>query len=517
MSRESFSDECEVIIDDVEYQAEYTVEFYHSPQTMEEPEERSVDVTDLKLFNAAGVDMVDDADWYNKNEGVILDTVIEDAEQKMADKAEGMADMEPPDEDRMEEEVKVKPPRFVYYGDNSGNVYDVSSAGTLEGAYRQFKKLPVKMDRGDASTAEYEKAQVRQDDRGFWEVNVDNSVEGTWLIIDLNSNNPEVQEYIKKYDIIQQANSDEQKAIENIAMNEWREVKKDFVETTDRIKDFCEYRINEWVMTPEGKQFKPEVLKVMTNWGGRAKNTLEPVEDMWGTIVNRYDILRIMDDNQEFKKGTLVEVTGDTDQESFEVESVEGGAKTWLQQDDKFEVVADDETPPEPDDYSYASGQDDYGEQNEQVKPAVEKDNCWVEDSEIIDYDSDSVQGVVQYVYALPDATDKNEDWRHFEFAYNQEYDTEDDSDDDYSWTNVWPSGKTEIKDIKEFDFDGKVIATYNQATLPPEILAKMQKVVEDIVIKWGEKRGEDIQQGYKEDYYEREYQRRQDAYDYER
>jgi len=38
---------------------------------------------------------------------------------------------------------------------------------------------------------------------------------------------------------------DEQDAINKLALNEWKEVKKDFVETTDRIKDFCEYRVNE--------------------------------------------------------------------------------------------------------------------------------------------------------------------------------------------------------------------------------------------------------------------------------
>jgi len=38
---------------------------------------------------------------------------------------------------------------------------------------------------------------------------------------------------------------EEQDAINKLALNEWKEVKKDFVETTDRIKDFCEYKINE--------------------------------------------------------------------------------------------------------------------------------------------------------------------------------------------------------------------------------------------------------------------------------
>jgi len=46
---------------------------------------------------------------------------------------------------------------------------------------------------------------------------------------------------------------EEKDAINNIAMNEWKEIKKDFVETTDRIKDFCEYKMNEWVVTPENE------------------------------------------------------------------------------------------------------------------------------------------------------------------------------------------------------------------------------------------------------------------------
>jgi len=74
--------------------------------------------------------------------------------------------------------------------------------------------------------------------------------------------------------------NEEKEAINNIALNEWKEIKKDFVETTDRIKDFCEYKVNEWVMTPEGKEIDAA--------GGKASFVKTEIEDEQGKWNDNY-------------------------------------------------------------------------------------------------------------------------------------------------------------------------------------------------------------------------------------
>jgi len=95
----------------------------------------------------------------------------------------------------------IKMKRFVYFGRNSGNVYEVSDAETIEKAWDKFKKMAIRMDAGDASDASYEKAEVTKED-GFWLVFVDGSYEGEWVVIDLQSNNPKIQKYIEEYGVI---------------------------------------------------------------------------------------------------------------------------------------------------------------------------------------------------------------------------------------------------------------------------------------------------------------------------
>ena len=105
---------------------------------------------------------------------------------------------EEPTEAKVNEDATL--PRFVYFGDNSGNVFGVSDADTIEEAWDEFKKITVRMEAGDASDAEYEKAEVTKDD-GRWQVFVDGTIEGEWSVIDMQTEDPQVQSYIKELGI----------------------------------------------------------------------------------------------------------------------------------------------------------------------------------------------------------------------------------------------------------------------------------------------------------------------------
>jgi hypothetical protein len=90
--------------------------------------------------------------------------------------------------------------RFVYYGDNTGNVYGVSSASSIENAWDEFKKITVRTGE-DASDAEYDRAKIIEKQDGYWGIDHPQSNEGTFVVIDMLSNNPILVDYIKEYNI----------------------------------------------------------------------------------------------------------------------------------------------------------------------------------------------------------------------------------------------------------------------------------------------------------------------------
>lgn len=94
--------------------------------------------------------------------------------------------------------------RFIFYGANSGNVYGVSNAPTIEKAWDEFKKTTVRTVAGDVSDAEYDKAKV-EFLNGYAVVEYPQSDEGTFGIIDINSTNPAVQHEIKALGLMKYA------------------------------------------------------------------------------------------------------------------------------------------------------------------------------------------------------------------------------------------------------------------------------------------------------------------------
>jgi predicted RNA-binding Zn-ribbon protein involved in translation (DUF1610 family) len=107
----------------------------------------------------------------------------------------------------MEEEsqpITGKPYRYIYVGEGSGNVYGVSNQNSPEGAWKEFKKIVVRMAAGDASNAEFDKATVRKDN-GYWSIDHPQSDEGGFFLIDIQSDNPLVQKEIKDLNLLKYA------------------------------------------------------------------------------------------------------------------------------------------------------------------------------------------------------------------------------------------------------------------------------------------------------------------------
>ena len=97
-----------------------------------------------------------------------------------------------------------KPYRFIYVGGGSGNVYGVSNATSPEEAWKEFGKIAVRMAAGDASDAEYDKANVNKDN-GYWNIDYPQSDEGVFTLIDIQSDNPLVQKEIKDLNLLKHA------------------------------------------------------------------------------------------------------------------------------------------------------------------------------------------------------------------------------------------------------------------------------------------------------------------------
>lgn len=94
--------------------------------------------------------------------------------------------------------------RFIYVGMGSGNVYGVSNATTIEKAWDEFKKNTVRTGE-DASDAEYDRANVREKADGYWVIIHNQSEEGTFIILDIQSKNPVVQREINTLGLIKHA------------------------------------------------------------------------------------------------------------------------------------------------------------------------------------------------------------------------------------------------------------------------------------------------------------------------
>lgn len=105
---------------------------------------------------------------------------------------------------QLKEQGIVRPYRFLYVGVGSGNVYGVSSAPTIEKAWEEFQKLTVRTGE-DASDAAYDKATVKRKDNGFWVIQHKQSTEGMFLLLDIHSQNPDVQREITQFGLIKYA------------------------------------------------------------------------------------------------------------------------------------------------------------------------------------------------------------------------------------------------------------------------------------------------------------------------
>jgi hypothetical protein len=100
MSKEYISGDFTIDLEDQEWQVEYEVEFYYSPATWGSrggsPEESGEEVDILSMKNAAGIDASEE----------FIEKYYEDlsriAIERAREKGDAMAEMEPPDQDRME-------------------------------------------------------------------------------------------------------------------------------------------------------------------------------------------------------------------------------------------------------------------------------------------------------------------------------------------------------------------------------------------------------------------------------
>lgn len=98
-----------------------------------------------------------------------------------------------------------KPYRFIYVGEGSGNVYGVSKSNSIEDAWKEFAKIPVRTDAGDVSDAEYDKATINHRDEGYWSIRHEGSDEGGFWIMDIETPNPKVQQEIQQLGLLKHA------------------------------------------------------------------------------------------------------------------------------------------------------------------------------------------------------------------------------------------------------------------------------------------------------------------------
>ena len=101
------------------------------------------------------------------------------------------------------EEVS-KPYKFIVVGQGSGNVYYVSNSDSLEKTLEEFKDETVRTGE-DADSVGHTNPKIVQSGEGYLGIEVPSSDEGHFLVIDINSSNPIVQQEIKDLNLIKYA------------------------------------------------------------------------------------------------------------------------------------------------------------------------------------------------------------------------------------------------------------------------------------------------------------------------